>query len=400
MKHQRQQDILRIISTLDISPKMFTTAIERYEHLAEFLQSSGIECDIYPQGSFALGTVVRPNAKDPDAAYDLDFICQIKSNKDNVLPEALWEKIENALKSSNFYKSRLEIFDKCFTIHYADIGDAPFSIDIVPAADESSYTKAILAKKSNRPDLIPTAIAIPVKPDYDWVTNNPKGYRKWFDEINASFQEYGREEFRRTLFAANRSVYNKIEDIPVELERSQLQRVIQILKRHRDYYYIKLKDGDKLKPISAIISTFVAEIAKSQPANISIYELLALVLAEYKIYSNRQLDITNSFEQRFPDKNLIQKEGEKWIMDNPANPDDNLLDAWNTNTLIPKQFFSWIKAAHDDLIVALDLEDSQFRSLTENAFGEELVHSVLGDKYKCAPPKPISYPSTAKPWKE
>lgn len=30
---------------------------------------------MYPQGSFAIGTVVRPNVKNPDANYDLDFIC-------------------------------------------------------------------------------------------------------------------------------------------------------------------------------------------------------------------------------------------------------------------------------------------------------------------------------------
>ena len=400
MKNHRQEDILKIISALDISPSMYRTAVEKYENLSKFLQQCGIDCDIYPQGSFALGTVVRPNAKDIDAGYDLDFVCQVKLSKDHISPEKLWDRIEQALKSSEIYKKRLEIFDKCFTIHYADIGEISFSIDIVPAADESSSVKTALVKKSEHPDLIPMSIAIPVKPNYNWCTNNPKGYRKWFEEINASFQEYGREEFRENLFNTHRHIYNKIEDIPVELERSPLQRVIQILKRHRDYYYVKLKDGDELKPISAIISTFVASIAENQPANISIYELLGLVLEEFKIYSNHQLDVTNSFSQRFPGKTLIRKEGEKWIMDNPANPNDNLVDAWNANKLIHVNFFSWIKAAHNDLILALDLEDSQFRSFTENAFGAELVHSVIGDKYSHLSPKPISYASTAKPWKK
>ena len=87
-------------------------------------------------------------------------------------------------------------------------------------------------------------------------------------------------------------------------------------------------------------------------------------------------------------------------MDNPANPDDNLVDAWNENKLIHVHFFNWIKAAHNDLILALNLEDSQFRSFTENAFGAELVHTVIGGKYSRLSPKPISYTSAAKPWKE
>ena len=400
MKLQRQRDILKIISALDISPSMYKTAVEKYKHLADFLQQRGIDCDIYPQGSFALGTVVRPNAKDPNAGYDLDFVCQVKGNKDTLSPKNLWKEIESALKSSAVYKERLEIFDKCFTIHYADIGEISFSIDIVPATDEAWATKLALAKQSEYPELVLSAIAIPTKPAYDWTTSNPRGYCKWFDEINAPFKEYTRAEFRESFFNEHRHIYGKIEDIPMELERSSLQRVIQILKRHRDYYYAKLKDGDDLKPRSVILSTFAAKTAENTPPYSSIYELLEYVLEEFKIYSEHLQDHTGSFVARFPSKTLIRKEKGKWIMNNPANPNDNLADAWNTDPRIPVRFFSWIKAAHDDLITALELENTQFLSSTENAFGKDLVDSVLGIKYSTSAPKPISAPTAAKPWKK
>ena len=64
---ERQDDILKLISQLDISPTMHKNAVEKYKALASFLEGCGIEADIYPQGSFAFGTVVRPSCKDSDS---------------------------------------------------------------------------------------------------------------------------------------------------------------------------------------------------------------------------------------------------------------------------------------------------------------------------------------------
>lgn len=60
---ERQKDILSIIEKLDISPTLFKNATEKYKTLAKYLNDNGLEADMYPQGSFAIGTVVRPNVK-------------------------------------------------------------------------------------------------------------------------------------------------------------------------------------------------------------------------------------------------------------------------------------------------------------------------------------------------
>lgn len=86
---------------------------------------------MYPQGSFAFGTIVRPNAKDPDASYDLDFICQVKGNRASISPSELRKKIENALTSSGIYGGKLTVYEECFTVEYADINGVGFTIDIV-----------------------------------------------------------------------------------------------------------------------------------------------------------------------------------------------------------------------------------------------------------------------------
>ena len=58
---ERIKNITKVVEQLDISPSLYRNAVEKYNNLAKFLNEKGI--DIYPQGSFALGTVVRPSKK-------------------------------------------------------------------------------------------------------------------------------------------------------------------------------------------------------------------------------------------------------------------------------------------------------------------------------------------------
>ena len=113
---ERQQDILSIISELDISPTMYSNAVEKYKAITAYLESYGIEAEMYPQGSFAFGTVVRPTSKSADANYDLDFICQIKGDRSSHTPSELRKILLDALKASGIYEGKLEIWDECFTI--------------------------------------------------------------------------------------------------------------------------------------------------------------------------------------------------------------------------------------------------------------------------------------------
>ena len=401
---ERQKDILSIISSLDISPTMYRNAIDKYNAITKFLNDCGIEANMYPQGSFAFGTVVRPNAKNPSANYDLDFICQVCGCRTDYTPSGLRQKIEDALSSSGVYGGKLTVYKECFTIEYADINDIGFSIDIVPAADEDSDNKNRLIGKSLNPELIETAIAIPKhngEQNYSWLTNNPKGFRTWFDKKNAPFLAVSRASYRERLFKENRALFSSVEEIPHELDRSALQRVIQILKYHRDVYYAKFKDGDELKPISAIINVVTTQIASQHDPNCSVFELLEYVLGELNIYAQQEKLTFKEFEQIYGNRTVFSRPDGKWYIANPANPEDNLSDKWNQDTRIPTYFFRWVNAVKTDLIESLQQEDEQqFRAAIENGFGNTSVTAVLGEKYcKLIPPKPIISQGIAKPYR-
>lgn len=396
----RQKDILTLIDKIDITPTMYLNATEKYKQLAQYLADNGIDAEIYPQGSFALGTVVRPITKIHDATYDLDFVCQVHDYKDTLSPLELRDKVLEILQNSRLYDKKLKICDECFTVEYADTDGAKFSIDIVPAVSESSENIARLMTNSIRNDLVESAIAIPkqINKEYSWLTSNPKGYKIWFEEINNKFNETSKFEYRRNLFESNKQIFSSIQEVPDELDRSALQRVIQILKLHRDIYYSFITEGDKFKPISAIINTIVAQIANTAVSNISVFDLLQYVLEEMAIYSNQQTLDEMKFAAKYNSRSLILKKGSSWIISNPANPEDNLANQWTDTTA--KIFFRWVETVRNDLISSLQLPDERFRSTMENAFGKQLVSKSLGTKYQgTIVPKPISRTSVAKPWK-
>lgn len=400
--YERQKDILKLIVQLDITPTMYRNAVEKYHAIADFLNDCGIEADMYPQGSFAFGTVVRPSAKDPDASYDLDFICQLKMNRDNISPSELRRRIENALTSSNRYGGKLEVCEECFTIQYADINGVGFTIDIVPAVDESLVNKLVLMSKSNRADLISSAIAIPRhngERNYSWLTNNPKGFKRWFDEINTPFLNAKRDENRCAIFEANQRFFSSIEEIPTALERSSLQRVIQILKYHRDIYYAKRINGDDLKPISAILNTLAAGIAKNADPHLDVFSLLSYVLDELNIYAEHLQMRSDRFQQLYGSRSAISHNDGKWVIPNPADPGDNLADKWNTNPAIPQVFFTWVSICREEIIKSLSLSDAQFRTSAANAFGIETIQQNWGCKYQAIAPKPINTTTVAKPYR-
>ena len=80
MKNDKLNEMYSIIAEeLAISPAVFDDATTSYKAVGEYLSNNlGYEVDIYPQGSMALGTTVKPINDDDD--YDLDMVCILDEN--------------------------------------------------------------------------------------------------------------------------------------------------------------------------------------------------------------------------------------------------------------------------------------------------------------------------------
>lgn len=396
MKESRQKEILQLTKKLDITPTMRKDAEGKYQAIATYLQSNGIECNIYPQGSFALGTVVRPLDKD---AFDLDTICEISVDKSNTTARETKESVGKVLLDSERYGDVIE-YETCWTKEYAN----EFNIDIVPAVDEERVKKEYLVAKSilNK-DLAEQSIAITkgTESNYRWSTSNPKGYREWFGNINRPFLQYDRKNKRQVIFAENRALFDSVEEIPESDERSALQVAIQILKRHRDVYFLTLNDDKENRPISAIITTIAAGIAQGLPYNLSPFELLGKIAETLKIYAKLDTMEQIRFTQQYASLNLIRRDNGQWRLLNPVNPDDNLLDSWNTSTGRAKAFFKWISEVVKDFETFSSATDMEYYAAAKTVFGCDLVENTSAfAKYKDTASKtytPIVTP--VKPWK-
>ena len=76
----------RIADDLDIPLHMYEDAVVKYSDVGEWLaqedsELANYEPDIYPQGSFRLGTMVKP-ITDADE-YDIDLVCHLKIQKES-----------------------------------------------------------------------------------------------------------------------------------------------------------------------------------------------------------------------------------------------------------------------------------------------------------------------------
>lgn len=376
-RQQREKDMLNLIKGLDISHTMYENARKKYQTLGKELNERGIECDVLPQGSFSTGTVVRPYKNGKDADYDLDAVCVLNMEKIYTTPQDVKNIIGVALEKCGYYEHISEC-DECWTIRFAEENGIGFNIDVVTSAVESTETKEKLKKLAdpNIGELIDKSVAMANglhnSKSSSWKTINPEGFREWFEKINDRFLKFTREQ--RFIMEKGRVIAGEIKPIPSDDLRSSLQIAIQIMKRHRDVYYYNNRI-ESLKPISAIITTLAAKIASESPQD----SLTPLGMLEYilkNIDSYQGLICLQESVGDFSKMSLIKKHSGKWILTNPVNPDDNLLDSWSDNTA--EVFFKWTQ----------DIKRCFLDSLAqhENKAFFEAVSAGLGKDYVTSSP--------------
>lgn len=368
-ERENSKNLEKLVQKLDITKSMAENAEKKYKSVTTLLQEKGVNADIYPQGSFAIGTVVRPCTQGKEVDYDLDFICEISQEKGKTTPKSIKHIIGNILKDSGKPLKRED--DTCWTLDYADIQDnIGFNLDIVPAVHEEEKIINSLVTQGVSYKYAKDAVAITVRKTqekYEWGYGNAKGYTNWFNEINEPYMSYRKEE-RQKLFEAN------IAPLPDISEKSNLQMVIQILKRHRDVYFYRT--NSKYKISSSIITTIVAQVAKHTDPHKNLLELLEFIVNELYTYV-RLINEQDKFLMENPNRLTIKKNRTEWVIPNPVNPENNLSKDWTDETA--EYFFKWIKEVKEDLVLSKDYDDEKYLISLKNGFGNHIVEKSIRD---------------------
>lgn len=309
-------DLLRAIADdLDIPNHMYEDAVVKYTDVGEWLAQEDSELaqfdpDIFPQGSFRLGTMVRP-INDSDE-YDIDLVCHLKIKKENTTQQELKDRVGKRLEAREDIKKILKPSRRCWILDYPE----PFHMDVLP----------VIPNVEN----LPNGILLTDTELRRWQFSNPIDYADWF------------KEQMKVVLLEKRAAYAKryqmsIEDVPEYEVKTPLQRVVQILKRHRDVYF---QNDLSNRPISIIITTLAALVYRNQP---NLYEAMVSVATTMHDY-------------------IEKRDDGKWWVQNPVDAGENFADKWNEYPERREAFFNWLERVRDDFVSA-----SQTESLTKTA---------------------------------
>ena len=364
-----------LAETLDISEAQYEAAVKHYEAVGDWLNKEDspiakYEPQIYPQGSFRLGTIIKP-LNDVDQ-YDIDLVCELKAlKKEDVSQKQLKDMVGDRLKENERYRKMLKEGKRCWTLQYAD--SARFHMDILPAIPDDDINEIARLIGAN---LAESAVLITDQELYHWQHSNPKGYAEWFKErMKVQFNA------RRMLLAE--SIRADVEDVPEYKVKTPLQRAIQILKRHRDIIFADDPDD---KPISIIITTLAAH-AHDNEADL--------------------LEALQNIITKMP--GLIERDEQgNALVTNPVNPFENFADKWKKNPKLEIEFRRWIQQVQADLDAAVQVGNiSDMIEELKPRFGDRIVNETASRAFpdhfgsaravaSVAPSISITKPS--KPW--
>lgn len=336
VNHDFEEALKAYAKSLEISETRFDQAKNHYNSIGEWLNREAsklksLQPRIYTQGSFALGTVIKPINNTEH--YDIDLVCELNLNKQSLSQQKLkitvGEELAEYVSGHNLINPLVE-GKRCWTINYAD--SAQFHTDILPAIPEldQSYKQHLISDLNVAEYLAQTAICITdnTKSNYyivdnNWPHSNPKGYASWFKaRMQKQFESKARVVLQKKLN------YRSIEEVPVYEVETTLQMAIKILKRHRD---IMFKDDPENKPASIIFTTLAAQFYNNE-------DLLSEAL-------------TNIVSQI---SDLLRQYPIGITVTNPVRPNENFTDRWQVAPKKKANFYGWIEQLEIDLKTTLE----------------------------------------------
>lgn len=324
----------KIAAEIEINETEHKRAVKSYNAIGTFLDNSIPQYDIkvIPQGSFRLGTVIKP-ITDKDE-YDIDLVAII-DNKFTSAKE-LKEIVGDALKASDRYSEKIEEGKRCWTIEYAESSN--YHMDILPAMKSYTYmtTKELMMTHKEEENS-----------NYEFKKTNPEAYYDWFVKRMEKEKEQLTEEY---------AIRNNLEivDVPEYKIKTTLQVAIEILKRYRDIKFQKTPD---IKPISIILTTLMARIYTGKE---NVYELIEKFSKEYIMY-------------------LEKDENGNILIKNPVDENENFADKWQKYPERKKAFFNFMKELNNDIVTNKILLEGNIREQAtsyKKLFGENMLNRV------------------------
>jgi len=352
--------IEQLVSALEVSNSRYESAERSYKSVGSWLERSEsrfsqIDFNVYTQGSFRLGTAIKPY--DTDEHYDLDIVCEFSIDKSETTQKSLAEDLGEELKS---YAGRHSMeppssWDRCWTLNYSD--DAQFHMDVLPSVPDGQFQKRLRLRESLALDYVDQSISITDRKhknyrfvNDEWPASNPNGYAEWF--YKRMEQVFSSQRRKMMLDEAKA----EISEIPTFRVKTPLQSAIKLLKRHRD---IRFADEPEKRPSSIIITTLSAHSYQQE-----------------NTITGALLSILHRMDQ------FIEHRGEDHWIANPSDPRENFADSWKENPAKYRHFMDWLETARTDFKTAASQDNLlDFVETLAPRMGRSLVEDAIRSRY-------------------
>ena len=324
----------QLCQQIEITETQFQTAKDRYEAVGAWLSGSSSphldQVQIYPQGSVALGTTIKPIATNE---FDIDLVCHLPTLGHTSDARAVKALIGTRLKEHATYKGMLEEKQRCWRINYAN----EFHLDITPSI--------------GNPHCYQGGELVPDKALAQWKPTNPKGYIGKFDHY-ASIRP--RFYLVDVSFAEARS---NVAPLPEPtMTKPFLKRIVQLLKRHRDQQFVGTNRAD-LAPISVIITTLAGRAyarCATQRAHVDAFDFITAVIREMPLFIRTE----------------VRSGQQHYIIENETTAGENFAEKWNSDPRRAAAFYEWHRDVQTSVESLLQVEGAdQFSECLSNKFG-------------------------------
>lgn len=222
--HSLETILKQICKELQIPSTKHDLAEKAYSDLAKKLDADDNKfkpwgVSIYPQGSFAIGTTVKPLKGEE---YDVDLVCELQKLPGTVSQADLHNAFVDEI-GKIYGTDKVEKKKRCVRVVFKN----DFHMDILPA----------------KPDFIRggTCILVPDKELKEWKPSNPKEYANLFARQSQNFS------LVKTAMA------DEFPDEEAHYEKKPLQNTIQLIKRWRDVIF----ENEEYSPRSIVLNTLI-----------------------------------------------------------------------------------------------------------------------------------------------
>lgn len=342
---QREDILTRIAVSLELDETRNQRMESAYNAIYDVLKKddnffSKIEFLVYPQGSKAIGTTVKPRGKEE---FDLDITVEIRDPYFNYSSSEIYNHLIRVLSSNDIYKEKLIKKNRCARINY--VGD--FHMDVLPGC-------IVITGDSK--------IMVPDRELNNWTSSNPKGYANWFTQKAESMTTSNLNSAFRTFSALNEAKAEQ-EDLPDDdiFNKEPLKRAVQLTKRYRDIYFEKSSD---YKTSSIVLTTIFGELYEGEP---SIYQTIDSIL--------------NKIVQRYADyQYLFESQGvyKRIKVLNPVNSEEDFTEKWDKEKEYYTQFIAFAKSYKEKWE---KLKNGDF-GVAEELFGSDRIKGILAEQLK------------------